>query len=234
MAFFAWVKALGGVLVRLIGCKQRLFEGLEAKACGQVREAVDAFLGGIVGKEALFGSVEALGGLFVLAELGALDLGDEFFESVVELLYEFLKRFQEVGIEGLEGILKLCDGVLEGGGELFAEVVLIERVVGLLLRDAGHEGGFGGLEIVGGQAKVVEEFLLAGFDPYEASARKDHRHGEIHESVKRGHLCKVSDLAGPTDISSGREQLILEDRAQQSGSAEAAGRSLKVFEEFLA
>lgn len=234
MAFFAGVKAQRGVLVRLIGCKQRLFEGLEAKASGQVGEAVEAFLGGIVGKEALFGSVESLGGLFVLAELGALDLGDKFFESVLELLYEFLKWLEEVGIKGLKGMLKLSEGVLEGGGELFVEMLLIERVVGLLLSDAGDEGGFGGLEIVVGQAKLVEDLLLAGFDPYEASARKDHRHREIDELVEWGHLCEVSDLAGSTDISSGREGLILEDGAQQSGSAEAAGRSLKVFEDRLA
>ncbi len=51
------VKALRGVLVGLIGCKQRLFEGLESEACGQVGEAVDAFLGCIVGIESVFGGL---------------------------------------------------------------------------------------------------------------------------------------------------------------------------------
>lgn len=86
--------------------------------------------------------------MFVLAELSALDLGDQFFKPVFKLLCEFLKWLEEVGIEILEGLLKLCDGVLEGGLELCAEMVLIERVIGLLLCDAGKQRSFGGLEVV--------------------------------------------------------------------------------------
>ncbi len=75
---------------------------------------------------------------------------------------------------------------------------------------------------------------MVGFDPCEAPAREDHRHGEIEQAIERGHLCKVGDLSRATDISGGGEPLILEERAQQSGGAEATGVLLKPCKDLFA
>ena len=128
----------------------------------------------------------------------------------------------EGGIKALKSVLKRHGSVensLVGSAEECIEIGRQE-----LFRHAVAEHGLRLKAIGEGEVETIEQRGGARVEQGEAGARHNDRHAVEERRVEDRGLREVGDLGGTADVGDGRQEVVLEDGAQERVGRERGGR----------